>query len=353
MAAFRGVGPRKAWLAGSSRSYASTSTIVPPTPSTSRSAPTISGATSCTERSKNSRPRVGAGGFSAGAGEPCSPQPHRGNSRDTRVSGRSPAAKEGARGGTLGSPTLKELLRRRRPGGRLEQPAGAAAQVAEVDAAGFGLLDQPLSELERLVDQRRGHVGRVPVAHVVEDRPLGPRRDDRVRDPVDPDARPAAAASLALADRLERVDPVCARVLPEPEEDHWLAVGHAPIIAARADAAASLEERVVVTVGRGAAAEDPEAPVARVAELVPDAGRDGDGVAGTDAGAVAVELEVALAFEDEVDLFGLGVVVALRRLAGLEGRLGEALVDGAAGREAAELADRAAVGGDERLRPRE
>ena len=44
------------------------------------------------------------------------------------------------------------------------------------------------------------------------------------------------------------------------------------------------------------------------------------------------------------------VVVAVRRLAGLERRLGDAVPDGAAGRDAAELADQAPVLRHERLR---
>src|SRR6266536_2124482 len=55
MAAFRAVRPRKPWLAGSSWSYASSSTIGPPTPSTRSVTPIRSGATSCTERAKKSR----------------------------------------------------------------------------------------------------------------------------------------------------------------------------------------------------------------------------------------------------------------------------------------------------------
>src|SRR5438309_2681211 len=66
MAALRGVAPRNPWLAGSSWSYASTSTMAPPTPSTRSVTPIRSGATSCTERAKKSRrnrvtvPRVAA-----------------------------------------------------------------------------------------------------------------------------------------------------------------------------------------------------------------------------------------------------------------------------------------------------
>src|SRR5207247_1314235 len=48
---------------------------------------------------------------------------------------------------------------------------------------------------------------------------------------LDPDARPASAAAVGAADRLERVDPVGARVLAEAEEDHARTVRHAGIIA--------------------------------------------------------------------------------------------------------------------------
>src|SRR3954464_15103534 len=54
MDAVRAVRPRKPWLAGSSWSYASTSTIRPPTPSTSSVAPISAGATSCTLPAKAS-----------------------------------------------------------------------------------------------------------------------------------------------------------------------------------------------------------------------------------------------------------------------------------------------------------
>ena len=55
--ALRAVRPRKEWLAGSSGVYASASTTIPPTPSTSNVAPIRSGAISCTLRAKNERPR--------------------------------------------------------------------------------------------------------------------------------------------------------------------------------------------------------------------------------------------------------------------------------------------------------
>ena len=69
-------------------------------------------------------------------------------------------------------------------------------------------------------------------AHVVEDRPLRPRGDDRRRDAVHPDLRAASSSPVLAPDRLERVDLVGARVLAEPEEDHaGRGVGHALIIA--------------------------------------------------------------------------------------------------------------------------
>src|SRR5207244_1754712 len=53
-------------------------------------------------------------------------------------------------------------------------------------------------------------------------------------DAVDPDPRPAAVASLPLAQRLERIDAVGAGVLAEAEEDHpRCSVRHERIIAAR------------------------------------------------------------------------------------------------------------------------
>src|SRR5262245_12628469 len=55
MDAFRAVRPAYPWLAGSSWSYASTSTISPPTPSHKSVTPIRSGATSWTLRAKKSR----------------------------------------------------------------------------------------------------------------------------------------------------------------------------------------------------------------------------------------------------------------------------------------------------------
>src|ERR671929_228050 len=54
MDALRAVRPPKPWLAGSPLSYASTSTIRPPTPSTSSVAPTSAGAPSWAPRAKSS-----------------------------------------------------------------------------------------------------------------------------------------------------------------------------------------------------------------------------------------------------------------------------------------------------------
>src|SRR5205085_8959637 len=118
------------------------------------------------------------------------------------------------------------LVRARR---RLEEAAGAAVQVAEVEAALLGALDDPARQRDGVLDH--GHVRGRGLAHVAKDRPLGAGGDDRVGDALDPDARPAAAAAVRAADRLERIDAVGARVLAEAEEDHARTVRHAEIIA--------------------------------------------------------------------------------------------------------------------------
>src|SRR5947209_2021216 len=87
-----------------------------------------------------------------------------------------------------------------------------------------------------------------------------------------------------------------------------------------------LEEGVVVGVRRRAAAEDAQLAVAVVLERVPGARRDQGGVPRAHAPPLAVDLQLAGAFQDEVDLLGGAVVVACRRLARLERRLREALV---------------------------
>src|SRR5438105_5301003 len=81
-----------------------------------------------------------------------------------------------------------------------------------------------------------------------------------------------------------------------------------------------------------------------VLERVPGARRDEDRVAGTNPLRFAVDLELAGALRDEVDLLGAPVVVALGRLSGLERGLGEALRRGVV-----QLADRRAVLRRERL----
>src|SRR3981081_3823632 len=90
-----------------------------------------------------------------------------------------------------------------------------------------------------------------------------------------------------------------------------------------------LEERVFVGVRRRAAAEEAQFAVAVFLQRVPGAGGDQHGVARADRLGVAVDLHPAGALQNEVDLLGGAVVVALRRLVGLERRLGEALHLGA------------------------
>src|SRR5205085_8156236 len=130
---------------------------------------------------------------------------------------------------------LEELLGLARLRGRLEQFPGSAAEIVDVDAALLGLFGHPLSEVQRLVEQRRAAGGLL--AHLVENRPLGTRGDDRLVDPLDPDERPPAVAAAVVADRLDRVDLVGPGVLAEAEEDHPVAVRHGrSITAAAADA---------------------------------------------------------------------------------------------------------------------
>ena len=121
-------------------------------------------------------------------------------------------------GGSSPAGSVKQLFRLRRPRGLLEHAAGAPAKVAEVDPALLHGGGEPFREVERLVEDRAGRGG--VLAHVVEDRGLGARRDDGLLDPFDPDAGAATAAAVVADDRLERVDPVGARPLAEAEEDH-------------------------------------------------------------------------------------------------------------------------------------
>src|SRR5437763_1334591 len=118
--------------------------------------------------------------------------------------------------------------RSRRAGGGGEHVARAAAEVGEIDAAALGLLGDPLRKRERLVEHRRADLRLL--AHVVQDRALGAGRDDRLGDTLDPDAGAAPAAPVVAHDRLERVDPVGARVLAEAEKDHAGCVRHVRII---------------------------------------------------------------------------------------------------------------------------
>src|SRR5205823_2553664 len=85
--------------------------------------------------------------------------------------------------------------------GGLEQATRTAAQVVQVDPALLGLLCDPLGQVEGLVHERRA-CARV-VTHVVQDRPLGARGDDRLVNAFDPDAGSAAVSTLALSEGLE------------------------------------------------------------------------------------------------------------------------------------------------------
>src|SRR3954467_2638508 len=107
-----------------------------------------------------------------------------------------------------------------------ERGPGAPGGVPEVDPLGLRLPDEPFGEVDSLVDELRPDAGDA-LPHVEQDRPLGTRRDDRVGYTLDPDARAPTVPALAVAERLERVDLVRARVLAEPEEPHPRRVRHA------------------------------------------------------------------------------------------------------------------------------
>ena len=99
-------------------------------------------------------------------------------------------------------------------------------EVADVKAALLGGLGDSLGEVERVVEEL--HLPARAGSHRRDDRPLGSRGDDRLRDPLHPHARPRSVAAGFRPERLERIDLVRANVLPEPEKDHpWSAVGHA------------------------------------------------------------------------------------------------------------------------------
>ena len=127
-----------------------------------------------------------------------------------------------------------------RPVRRLEQLARAAAEIGEVDTAG-GASSASRSASES-ASSSSGDPRRV-VAHVVQDRPLGARGDDRIGDALDPDESALAAAAVVAGDRLERVDPVRARVLAEAEEDHARAVHAVSIQQRRAELGQLAAER--------------------------------------------------------------------------------------------------------------
>ena len=95
---------------------------------------------------------------------------------------------------------------------------GTPSEVTEVHSAGVGGAGQALGEIERLGDDRylRGRI----LAHLVEDCPLGSRRDDWSGEAFDPHPGALAVATLITTDRLERVDLVRPGVLAEAEEDH-------------------------------------------------------------------------------------------------------------------------------------
>src|SRR3954454_21537983 len=106
---------------------------------------------------------------------------------------------------------------------------------------------------------------------------------------------------------------------------------------------------VGVRVAGRAAAQQAQRLGAGRPQLVAHAWGDHDGVAGADHLLLVAEAHAAGAVREEVDLLGGSVVVLDRLGARLDGRLGQALVDGVAAGLTGELADLGAVEGHERL----
>ena len=133
--------------------------------------------------------------------------------------------------------------------------------------------------------------------------------------------------------------------LPEGEGDR--------IAAAWSATPTLLQDGVVVFVAGGAAAEKPQHARAAVGDAMMRSRRDGDRVAGTNRLHLIADLHQRLAFENEVDLFGLQVVVRRRARAGGEPGLGERLIANARVAMREQFADFRAVLGDKGRRPRE
>src|SRR4051812_49148033 len=87
---------------------------------------------------------------------------------------------------------------------------------------------------------------------------------------------------------------------------------------------AESEVRVLVAIGRRAAAEQPH-PGRACLQLVPGAGWNQDCVALLDLARFSVDLHRPATRDEEVDLLAQRVVVALRRLPRVECRLGQGL----------------------------
>src|SRR5919206_48683 len=167
MDALRAVRPPKPWLAGSSWSYASTSTIRPPTPSTSSVAPTSAGATSWTLRAKSSAgsARVVAGEGGDGKGDQDRTHDAReaaGDDREAEARQRRDeagldVAERGGRGDLREldpGDTAPQLVGRHRPQDRPAQD-GAEGRAGDVRGAAVDVLDRVRRrELVRLDEAR-------------------------------------------------------------------------------------------------------------------------------------------------------------------------------------------------------
>jgi hypothetical protein len=74
------------------------------------------------------------------------------------------------------------------------KPPRPPLQVGEIQPSLLGAFDDLPRERERVVDDL--DVRRRFLSHLSENRPFGARRDDRIRNALDPDPRPTAVAAL-------------------------------------------------------------------------------------------------------------------------------------------------------------
>ena len=80
-------------------------------------------------------------------------------------------------------------------------------KIIEVDSASLRSGSKPRCQIQGLIDERRLRSDRL-LTHVAQDRHLGPRRDERILDSLDPHPRTVAVTSFVTDQRLQGKDAV-------------------------------------------------------------------------------------------------------------------------------------------------